>query len=481
MIISLEEFLYFNNTNNYIKNLSNKKISKDFNEIIERKKKASLKQIFLFILIIIIFELISNIIKIKYSILFICIFGSINLLMKIIILNNFSNSYYSFIKLCEFIVKFDNKIKEKIKIKSLLKSNNKEIELIITEIIKQINSIMNADTSDLNLNNKNIESINFLFNEYQSQKQKIFKYIFFTYEKEYLTKELYIIKFIKLFLNYSNHFNTKLNYIINTFKEGILKLDIEDINFDLYLTNYEKYINKNIINTKEKKKKELNESIYNLFESNYRLNEYYIKLMREINLDNYNYEKINEIVEYIIEKKKLSITLLEQINTKINLENENKTNDKNNENKNNENMNAIQRSINNFIKKENNEISLSDIQLNNYSCNVHDKNENMNAYNVYNNSNKTKIKSNFDLINEQKKIEILKSDFIEELNKYCKSKQNLNNPESVQNKEEKENTDDDNNNNKNKLKMDFAKSLTMCLKNNKNFKFNLNEENNKDN
>ena len=58
MIISLEEFLYFNNTNNYIKNISNKKILKDFNEIIERKKKASLKQIFLFILIIIIFKLI---------------------------------------------------------------------------------------------------------------------------------------------------------------------------------------------------------------------------------------------------------------------------------------------------------------------------------------------------------------------------------------------------------------------------------------
>ena len=144
-------------------------------------------------------------------------------------------------------------------------------------------------------------------------------------------------------------------------------------------------------------------------------------------------------------------------------------------------MNAIQRSINNFIKNENNEISLSDIQLNNYACNVHDKNENMNAYNVYNNSNKTKIKSNFDLINEQKKIEILKSDFIEELNKYCKSKQNLNNPDLVQNKEEKENTDDDKNDNKNKIKMDFAKSLTMCFKNNKNFKFNLNEENNKDN
>ena len=288
------------------------------------------------------------------------------------------------------------------------------------------------------------------------------------------------IKFMKLCLNYQEHFNTKLNYIINIFNEGIQKLDIEEINFDSYLTNYEKYINKNLVNPKEKKKKELNESIYNLFNSNYKLNEYYIKLMREINLDNHNYEKINEIIEYILEKKKLSITLLEQLNTKINIENENKPND--NTNKNNENMNAIERSINNFIKKENNEISLSDIQLNNYSFNVHDKTENMNAYNVYNNNNKTKIKSNFDIINEQKKIEILKSDFIEELNKYCKSKQNLNNPESVvDNKEKKENKDEDKNDKENKMKMDFAKSLTMCLKNNKNFKFNLNEENNKDN
>ena len=86
--------------------------------------------------------------------------------MKIIILNKFSNSYYSFIKLCEFIVKFDNKIKEKIKIKFLLKKTNDEIELILIEIMQQINSIMNVDYNNVNLTNKKIESINFLFNEY---------------------------------------------------------------------------------------------------------------------------------------------------------------------------------------------------------------------------------------------------------------------------------------------------------------------------
>ena len=474
MIISFEEFFYFNNTNNYIKNLSNKNISKDFNEIIERKKSISLIQIFLFILIIIIFEFISYNNKISYIILFISIFGSINLFMKIIILKKFSNSYYSFIKLCEFIVKFDNKIKEKIKIKSLLKSNNNDVELILIEIMNKINTLINLDTTNNNLNNNNKKEINILFNEYQIQKQKLFKYIFFNYEKEYLIRESYINKFIKIFLNYSNHYNTQLNHIINIFKEGIQKLDIEEINFDLYFTNNEKYINKNIINKKEKKKKELNESLYNLLESNYKLNEYYLKLIKEINLDNYNFEKINELIDYIKEKKKLSINLLEQINIKINNENENENKIINNINEN-KSLNDIKKSINNFIKKDNNEISLSDIQLNNYIHNTQNKKE---SFNEYKNNNKIKSKSNFDFIKEQKNIEILKSDFIEELNKYCKSKQNLNNSELIENKKE----DDENKSNKeieinnNKIKMDFAKSLTNCLKNNKNFKFNLKQD-----
>ena len=281
------------------------------------------------------------------------------------------------------------------------------------------------------------------------------------------------IKFLKTFLNYSNHFNTKLNYIINIFKSGIHKLDIDNIDFDSYFKDYEKYFNKNIIREKEKKKKEINDSIYNLFESNYKLNEYFMNLIKEINLENYNYEKINEIIEYIIEKKKLSISLLEQIKSKINIDNENKIID-NNENK---SMNDIQKSISNFIKKENNKISLSDIQLNNYVYNSNNNSENKNE-NKYN--NRTKLKSNID----QEKIETLKSDFVDELNKYFKSKQkseeeniNDNKINIMKKDEDKINYEDEIN--KNKMKMDFAKSLTMCLKKNKNFKFNLNE-NNKD-
>ena len=275
-------------------------------------------------------------------------------------------------------------------------------------------------------------------------------------------------------MNYSNHFNTKLNYIINIFKSGIHKLDIDNIDFDSYFKDYEKYFHKNIINEKEKKKKEINDSIYNLFESNYKLNEYFMNLIKEINLENYNYEKINEIIEYIIEKKKLSISLLEQIKSKINIDNENKIID-NNENK---SMNDIQKSISNFIKKENNKISLSDIQLNNYVYNSNNNSENKNE-NKYNN-NRTKLKSNID----QEKIETLKSDFVDELNKYFKKKQkseeeniNDNKINIMKKDEDKINYEDEIN--KNKMKMDFAKSLTMCLKNNKNFKFNLNE-NNKD-
>ena len=475
---NFEEFLYFNNTINYIKNLTNKNISKDFNENIKRENKDSVYQILLYITIILTSKFIPiDFIPINFIIKFImliCILFSINLFMKILILNKFSNSYYSFIQLCEYIVKFDNKTKEKTKIKFLLKSNNDEIDLILIETMKKINSIINFENNNSNQNNKNKESMNLLFNEYQNQKQKLFKYIFFNYEKEYLIKELYIIKFLKTFLNYSNHFNTKLNYIINIFKSGIHKLDIDNIDFDSYFKDYEKYFNKNIIKEKEKKKKEINDSIYNLFESNYKLNEYFMNLIKEINLENYNYEKINEIIEYIIEKKKLSISLLEQIKSKINIDNENKIID-NNENK---SMNDIQKSISNFIKKENNKISLSDIQLNNYVYNSNNNSENKNE-NKYNN-NRTKLKSNID----QEKIETLKSDFVDELNKYFKSKQkseeeniNDNKINIMKKDEDKINYEDEIN--KNKMKMDFAKSLTMCLKNNKNFKFNLNE-NNKD-
>ena len=167
---NFEEFLYFNNTINYIKNLTNKNISKDFNENIKRENKDSVYQILLYITIILTSKFIPiDFIPINFIIKFImliCILFSINLFMKILILNKFSNSYYSFIQLCEYIVKFDNKTKEKTKIKSLLKSNNDEIDLILIETMKKINSIINFENNNSNQNNKNKESMNLLFNEY---------------------------------------------------------------------------------------------------------------------------------------------------------------------------------------------------------------------------------------------------------------------------------------------------------------------------
>jgi hypothetical protein len=262
--------------------------------------------------------------------------------------------------------------------------------------------------------------------------------------------------------------------LINILNDILKKINIEEINFDILFKDYEKYINNNIKKQKDKNINELNNSIYNLFESNYKLNEYYINLMKEINIQNCEYEKINEIIDYIIEKKKLSISLLEQIKTKINKENE--IND-NNDIKSEENTDDIKKNINTSINKNNNnKISLSDIQLNNY--NYDNQNNNLNKEEHKKNLNNNK--KNYDIINEQKKMEILKSDFIDELNKYCKSKKNLNkdDPDLCDNNEETINKNiigieknRENNFNINPIKMDFAKSLTESLKKNKNFNF----------
>ena len=119
------------------------------------------------------------------------------------------------------------------------------------------------------------------------------------------------------------------------------------------------------------------------------------------------------------------ILLLEQIKKKINKENEII------------NENTQNNIISNIIKgnnSNNNEISLSDIQLNNYSHESQNKNF---EDNIKENKGKSNINKKYDIINEQKKMEIIKSDFIEELNKYCKSKQNLNKTELESNNDNK--------------------------------------------
>ena len=94
MIYFLRDFFYFNNETHYLKNLSNKNNTKDFNGIIQGKKKYSFIQIFILLLIIIIFCSISIYSYIKIFFISMTIFILINLIAKIIITNNFSNSYF---------------------------------------------------------------------------------------------------------------------------------------------------------------------------------------------------------------------------------------------------------------------------------------------------------------------------------------------------------------------------------------------------
>ena len=185
------------------------------------------------------------------------------------------------------------------------------------------------------------------------------------------------------------------------------------------------------------------------------------------------------MIEYILEKNKLSISLLEKIKTGIN-----KENDIINDHENIENENNVQNNFNNKIKvnrNKNNKITLTDFQLNSLiSDKQYSKEEEIFAKNEYKNINK-----NIDIIKEKEKIISLKSDFIDELNKYYKSKNNseISNKTDKEIKNEnfnliKENKESKEKDNEfNKLKMDFTKSLTMCLKNNKNFAFNFSKEN----
>ena len=71
---------------------------------------------------------------------------------------------------------------------------------------------------------------------------------------------------------------------------------------------------------------------------------------------------------------------------------------------------------------------------------------------------------------------MIKADFIKELNEFCNSKKNLNKDDEIKTTNISNITKNDINkvkeqNNFNQMKIDFAKSLTMSLKKNKNFKF----------
>ena len=92
------------------------------------------------------------------------------------IMDNFSDCYTSFIYLCEMIVKYDNIIKNKIKINRFMKTKEEEPKNNLINIINFINKVINNDISKRNSKNDNNEMID-AYNEYLKLKANIFKFM----------------------------------------------------------------------------------------------------------------------------------------------------------------------------------------------------------------------------------------------------------------------------------------------------------------
>ena len=413
------------------------------------------------------------------------------------IMDNFSNCYTSFIKLCEMIVKYDNIIKSKIKINRYMKNTQEEPKNNLINIINIINKAISIDISKKSQKNDNDDMIE-VYNEYLKLKASLFKFIFAEYEKAYICKENYISKYIQYISNYNNFINLKINNLIIEFNKSISKLnneEKEEIDYNSLIKQYEKYINDNVLRLEEIKKNDLKNKIYDLLISNYELNKNFIELIKEIDI-NEDEEKINQMIEVIIEKKQLSISLLEQYKIKIN-----KENDKDIKKENEKMKNDTDSIVYGNKFKNSNGISAYDIQLS--QINLNKKNRNDKNENIKHN----KKEEYYDIYTEQEKIQDLKSSFIDELNNYCKKVKGLNrkneNTENEIEKNENINKNNSNNNTINDLikdlnkrsedlnlskpqtKLDFAKSLTLAFSKNKNFNLNfvgeeINENNKKE-
>ena len=494
----LVNFVYFVNDKNYLKELSKKDNYKLFNEKIKKEKKYFCLKLLCFILIIFfLYYLLSLILKlemknyIKYPIIMI---SMLNYFIFNKIMDNFSNCYTSFIKLCEMIVKYDNIIKSKIKINRYMKNTQEEPKNNLINIINIINKAISIDISKKSQKNDNDDMIE-VYNEYLKLKASLFKFIFAEYEKAYICKENYISKYIQYISNYNNFINLKINNLIIEFNKSISKLnneEKEEIDYNSLIKQYEKYINDNVLRLEEIKKNDLKNKIYDLLISNYELNKNFIELIKEIDI-NEDEEKINQMIEVIIEKKQLSISLLEQYKIKIN-----KENDKDIKKENEKMKNDTDSIVYGNKFKNSNGISAYDIQLS--QINLNKKNRNDKNENIKHN----KKEEYYDIYKEQEKIQDLKSSFIDELNNYCKKVKGLNrkneNTENEIEKNENINKNNSNNNTINDLikdlnkrsedlnlskpqtKLDFAKSLTLAFSKNKNFNLNfVGEETNENN
>ena len=500
----ITNFIYFINDIHYLKDLSKKEKHKFLIDTIKTKKnKFYLQLLFSIISSIFIYNILSLIFKFTIKTIIIYIIMIISIIYYYIynkVLTEFFNSYNYFIKLCEAIIKYDNTIKNKIKIKRYMQNIEEQSNNNLINIISLINKTIKKDINiNLNDNYKNMDIIK-IYNEYQNLKSSLFEFIFNEYEKEYMTKDIYILKYIYYINNYNNNINVIMKKLIKEFNMWMQKLDIPKIDYDSLLKQYEQYIYDNVIKKEEIKKNELKNKIYDLLISNYKLNENFIKLIKSIDTINDD-EELNQMIEVIIEKKQLCISLLEQYKIKKKKEDNNNNNNINNMQNNND---IKMNNIININNSDNNCISLFDIQLNNININQDDNNQDIKNNKII---NKNKAVGYYDIISEQEKIRDLKSSFIDELNDYCKKVKKLNqnkndNINKEENEKEKENIENkninkyDNQKNKNntindfikeineknenkdnidipKTRLDFAKSLTLAFGKNKNFNLNF--------
>ena len=493
-------FFYFINNIHYLKELSKQNNHKSLIDQIKHKKKNFYFQLLLFTISgIIIYNTLSSTFKFKtktyinYTIL---ILSLLYYLIFNFVLSKFSRCYDYFIKLCEAIVLYDNTIKNKIKIRQFMQNIEEELNSNIMDIIKEINKIIKQNV--FNSNDYKTKNTIEIFNSYQKLKSNLFKFIFEEYEKEYINKEIYVFHFINFILYYKNSLEFYLKYLTFEFKKNLSLLNREKVDYSSLIKEFEKYINNNVIKIEEIKKNELKNKIYGLLISNYKLNENYIDLIKEINsIDNDNNkdnDKIVEMIDIIIEKKHLSISLLEQFKKQINIQ-EDKNIQKENEKIKKNDIIFANDNKNNFY---NNGISFYDINLN--SFNINKSNFNKNKDNIETNISKKNVEA-YDIIKEEENIKDLKASFIDELNNYCKKVKGLNKDkgkEEITNEERKKENNANNVNNLQKknlikdvnakseedginkpfTKLDFSKSLTLALSKNKNFNLNVFGDNN---
>lgn len=524
--IIIKNLFIFSNNLNYLKELSQKDNYKIFKEKINHSKKYLFKKI-LTISLISIFLLSFFSLKQKYiSNYYLYLFTFCSLLYYFLVnkvIDNFNACFENFIKLCREIIRYESIIKNKLKIILYQPETEEKTKNNINSIINCIQSIIFNDIEKLNdykcndnntetdKDNNNNKKAHMTFRKYLKLKEKLFEYIFIQYDKEYVIEKNFFLKYFED--EYSNNnINKQLKKLINEYSFNIQKIKCSEENYFSIIKKKEQFIKDEFISTDEIKKNEIVNSIYDLLLENYKLNENFIDLIKNINQekkikenDSNGNKTIEENIEYIIEKNQMSIRSLEQIKKKI------RNREENEEEiifKNNNNQKSILDSINEKNeengKKGKKGISLLEIELGLLTEEKdEEKNENNNnKISISENKSNNRVIDNMEIFKEKNKLSDLKNSFINELNEYCqrvkgkKEKENLSSFKEKENDlnknkfennnkivyytknifEKKEENEKKNENNTEKiinqdkcqgssgLKLDFAKSITMALK-----------------